>query len=157
MTLLQKILIGCLARCLLLTLLVASCAPQPDSVAEPTSISNPTTSPLHTPEIRFALVGESERTNVWQLFDQSGATYANQALHSGTFPSLYQLAPQDASLQSLAAEGFPSRDDRVVPNNNGTPSWGYTRHSQWVIGPMRVLLRRGRDPGERLSSLAVPQ
>ena len=93
---------------LFLTLLIASCAPQPDSVAEPTSISNPTTSPLHTPEIRFALVGESERTNVWQLFDQSGATYANQALHSGTFPSLYQLAPQDASLQPLAAEGFLS-------------------------------------------------
>jgi ABC-type transport system substrate-binding protein len=108
----KKISIGYrFTQCFFLILLLASCsAPQPVSMAEPTSISAPTAFPVpaHVPEIRFALIGESQNVNVWQLFDQSGATYANQAIHSGTLPSLYQLAPQDSSFQPLTAEGLPA-------------------------------------------------
>jgi peptide/nickel transport system substrate-binding protein len=110
-----KILMGCLASCLFLTLLIASCsAPRTDAspAAEPTGISHPIASPppAHAPEIRFALIGDSDvsRVNVWQLFDRSGAIYANHAIYSGTLPSLYQLAPQDSLFQPFAAEGLPS-------------------------------------------------
>jgi ABC-type transport system substrate-binding protein len=54
------------------------------------------------------LIGKPQQVNVWELYDQSGATYNNHAIHSGTLPSLYQLAPQDSSFQPLAAEGLPT-------------------------------------------------
>jgi len=97
---------------LFLTLLLASCAPQPDSV--PLSIPSPTESPspAHAPEIRFALIGKPQtlRVNAWQLFDReaSGVTYTNLALQSGYWPRLYHLAPLDSSYQPFAAEGQPS-------------------------------------------------
>ena len=97
---------------LFLTLLLASCAPQPDvsPVAKPTSISSPTEfpSPVHAPEIRFALIGKPHSVNVWQLFDESGATYTDYALRIAYWPRLYHLAPQDSSFQPFAAEGPPS-------------------------------------------------
>ena len=96
---------------LFLTLLAVSCTPsKADPAAEPTSISFAAASPLpaHTPEIRFALIGEAAQVNVWQLFDQTGGTYVNQAIYSATLPSLYQLVPQDSSFQPQAAEGLPS-------------------------------------------------
>lgn len=99
---------------LFLSLLIASCVPQPASLAEPTSIPYPTDSqpqaPAHAPEIRFALIGKplTSQVNAWELFDQSGSTYTNHAIQSGTLPSLYQLAPQDSSFQPLAAEGLPT-------------------------------------------------
>jgi ABC-type transport system substrate-binding protein len=107
-----KILRGCLALWLFLTLLLASCAPQPDSV--PTSISAPTEEvpslPAHAPEIRFALIGKPRSVNVWQLFDReaSGASYVDYALRTEYWPRLYHLAPQDSSFQPYAAEGLPS-------------------------------------------------
>jgi ABC-type transport system substrate-binding protein len=93
---------------LFLILLLAACQPQTDSA--PTNIPSPTESrpPAHAPEIRFALIGETQQISVWQLFDQSGSTYATRALHSGTLPSLYHLDPLDSSVQPLAAEGNPS-------------------------------------------------
>ena len=94
---------------LFLTLLLASCAPQPVSV--PTSISSPTTEPplpAHAPEIRFALIGGPEDVNVWALFDKAGASYANYSLRSEYWPRLYHIAPQDSSFQPLAAQGMPS-------------------------------------------------
>jgi len=96
---------------LFLTLLIASCVPlKIDQVAVPTSISLPIDplAPAHAPEIRFALIGAPGQVNIWQLFDRSGSTYANHAVRSETFPSLYQLEPQDSSFQPLAAEGMPS-------------------------------------------------
>jgi ABC-type transport system substrate-binding protein len=93
-----------------LTLLLASCAPQPKSVSP--SIPSPTASPLsaHAAEIRFALIGKppASRVNVWQLFDSSGATYINYALQIEYWPRLYHFAPQDSSFQPFAADGFPS-------------------------------------------------
>ena len=107
-----KLSIGCLALWLFLTLLLASCAPQPVPVAKPTSIPSPTEvpPPAHAPEIRFALIGKPHDVNVWQLFDReaSGATYVDYALRSEYFPRLYHLAPQDSSFQPLVAEGLPS-------------------------------------------------
>ena len=97
-----------------LTLLLASCASPPDAshVVGPTSISSPmeASSPAHAPEIRFALIGKqpASHVNVWKLFYESGASYANYALHSEYWPRLYHLAPQDSSFQSYAAEGMPS-------------------------------------------------
>lgn len=106
---LQKILIGCLAPCLFLTLSVSSCAPQTDSVAEPTAISSPTHF-VPAPEIRFGLIGAAPaaQPNIWQLFDQVGANYASRALAEGSLLRLYHLDPQDFSFQPLAAAGFPS-------------------------------------------------
>ncbi len=103
-----KILMGRLVSCFFLTLLLASCAPQPDSV--PVSISSPTDapSPAHDPEIRFALIGEPNAVNVWELFDESGATYSGYALRTEYWPRLYHLAPPNRTFEPLAASGMPS-------------------------------------------------
>ncbi|MDD2921408.1 MAG: ABC transporter substrate-binding protein, partial [Anaerolineales bacterium] len=95
---------------LYLILLSASCAPQSDSVL--TEIPAPSATSIFSapaPDvIRFALVGAPRATNVWELFDKSGATYADYALRSEYFPRLYHLAPPDFSFQPLAAQGLPS-------------------------------------------------
>ncbi len=92
---------------LLAGLLFASCAPQPAPI--PTSTPYPTQAPAaHAPEIRFALVGEPRDINVWQLFDESGASYADYALRSEYWPRLYHLVPPAFDFQPLAAEGMPS-------------------------------------------------
>ncbi len=93
---------------LLILLFLASCSPQPARVAEPTGIPTPTVVPAHAPEIRFALIGEPKRTNVWQLFDETGATYTDYALRSEYWPRLYHLAPPDFTFEPLAANGMPS-------------------------------------------------
>jgi peptide/nickel transport system substrate-binding protein len=88
--------------------LLASCLPQPAPV--PTSIPSPivTTAALHAAEIRFALMGQLRDINVWQLFDASGASYADYALRSEYWPRLYQLAPPEFNFQPLAADEMPS-------------------------------------------------
>jgi peptide/nickel transport system substrate-binding protein len=96
-------------------LLFASCAPQPAPV--PTSTPSPTEiPPAHAPEIRFALIGEPQDINVWQLFDASGASYADYALRSEYWPRLYHLAPSAFDFQPLSAEGMPSA---VSPEGDG--------------------------------------
>lgn len=91
---------------LLLGFVLASCAPQPVSV--PTSTPSPTAAPVHAPEIRFALIGTPMDVNAWQLFDASGASYANYALRSEYWPRLYHFAPPEFNFQPQAAEGMPS-------------------------------------------------
>jgi peptide/nickel transport system substrate-binding protein len=92
---------------LLAGLFFASCAPQPVPVS--TSTPSPTViPPAHAPQIRFALIGEPRGINVWQLFDESGASYADYALRSEYWPRLYHLAPPQFDFQPLAAEGMPS-------------------------------------------------
>ena len=92
---------------ILLTLLPASCRLQPASI--PTNASAPTvTVPAHAPEIRFALIGEPRDVNVWELFDESGASYADYALRFEYWPRLYHLAPPELTFQPLAADGMPS-------------------------------------------------
>lgn len=107
-----KIAGECLVHCLFLTLLLASCALQPDASRAPNGIPTPTesSSTAHDPEIRFALIAKPQDVNVWQLFDReaSGATYADYALRAEYWPRLYHLAPQDSSFQPYAADGLPS-------------------------------------------------
>lgn len=92
---------------LLAGLLLGSCAPQPVPVS--TGTPNPTADvPVHAAEIRFALVGEPQDINVWQLFDESGASYADYALRFEYWPRLYLLAPPEFNFQPLAADGMPS-------------------------------------------------
>ena len=96
---------------LFLTFWIASCAPQPVRVAEPTSTPSPTALPdLHAPEIRFALISNSPagQVNVWELFDKTGASYTEYALRGEYWPRLYHLAPPDLSFEPLAANGMPS-------------------------------------------------
>ncbi len=103
-----------------LILLFASCAPQPDS--DTVGVSTPTVSPpqapAHADEIRFGLIGEPplSQVNVWELFDETGSTYANRALFSGYYPRLYHLAPVNSSFQPLAADGLPSE---VIQDGEG--------------------------------------
>ncbi len=88
-------------------LLFASCTPQPAPVS--TSTPFPTEAPRpHAAEIRFALIGEPQDINVWQLFDASGASYADYALRSEYWPRLYHLAPPQFDFQPMAADGMPS-------------------------------------------------
>ena len=87
--------------------LLASCVPQPVPVS--TSTPSPTPeAPKHAPEIRFALIGQPQDINVWQLFDESGASYADYALRSEYWPRLYHFAPTEFDFQPLAADGMPS-------------------------------------------------
>ncbi len=103
---------------LFLLFLLSACAPQFDSLAEPTDLPAPTSfpAPAHAEEIRFALIGKMPQVNVWELYDGSGSTYANRALFGSLHPRLYQLSPLDSSLQPLAADGFPSE---VVQDGEG--------------------------------------
>jgi len=86
--------------------LLASCGPQP----APVSTSHPPTPAQipHAPEIRFALVGQLTDVNVWALFDEEGASYANYALRSDYWPRLYYLAPPELVFTPRAASGLPS-------------------------------------------------
>ncbi len=58
--------------------------------------------------LRFALVGQPEQVNAWALFDEFGAGYANAALRSGEYPSLYQLSVPAREFKPWIAEGMPS-------------------------------------------------
>lgn len=91
----------------ILMLLSASCGPGPAPVSTGTPL--PTAMiPAHAPEIRFALVGEPRDVNVWELFDESGASYADYALRAEYWPRLYHLVPPELTFQPLAAEGMPA-------------------------------------------------
>jgi len=107
---------------LFLALMLESCAappspaqdtPQPFDptqsrpVSTSTSISAPTAIP-HAAEIRFALVGEPTDVNVWSLFDEQGASYANYALRNDYWPRLYYLAPPDLTFIPRAASEQPT-------------------------------------------------
>jgi len=87
--------------------LLASCTPEPAPV--PTGTPAPTIAAVtHSPEIRFALIGEPRDVNVWELFDESGASYADHALRFEYWPRLYHLAPPDLVFEAMAATGMPS-------------------------------------------------
>lgn len=103
---------------LFLLFLLSACAPQFDSLAEPTDLPAPTSfpAPAHAEEIRFALIGKMPQVNVWELYDDSGSTYVNRSVFGSLHPRLYQLSPLDSSLQPLAADGFPSE---VVQDGDG--------------------------------------
>ncbi len=95
---------------ILWTLFLASCsepAPAPVARSESAPAENLTTIPV-AEEIRFALVGQPKEVNVWSLFDESGASYANYALRADLYPSLYRLSIPERAFEPYIAEGLPS-------------------------------------------------
>jgi len=101
-----------------LAILLASCGPEPAPVKPTASISAPSTTTSsalsvveapHADEIRFAIIGEpSADVNVWALFDEKGASYANYAVHNEYWPRLFTLSAPKREFTALAAKEFPS-------------------------------------------------
>lgn len=92
----------------LLPALLAACSGRTPPPAPPGTVTAGPTSIAHAPEIRFALVGQVTKTNVWELFDRSGYSYDNYAVRSGYWPRLYDLSLPDYKFQEVAASGPPS-------------------------------------------------
>ena len=102
----------------LVAFLLAACAtitPEPlPTVAPantPTNTPVPPTSPpapQREPLLRIAILGETTTTNVWALFDETGANYWNAATQAGYWPRLYRLAPPSLDFQPATAQGEPS-------------------------------------------------
>jgi peptide/nickel transport system substrate-binding protein len=118
---------------LLIGLLFASCVPQPVPVS--TNTPSPTAiPPVHAPQIRFALIGGPQDINVWQLFDESGASYADYALRSEYWPRLYHLAPPQFDFQPLAAESMPSA--AIAEGNGYSASISLRGDLTWTDGSL---------------------
>jgi peptide/nickel transport system substrate-binding protein len=104
-----KIFKGSLRLCVLALnfFWLAACAgPGPVSVTA-TASPAPTNIP-HADAIHFALVGRPVDVNVWSLFDETGASYANYALHSDEYPRLYRLSIPEREFEPYVAESLPS-------------------------------------------------
>ncbi len=93
-------------------ILLASCSgPAPVTVTE--SVATPTPLPatpalVHADALRFALVGLPTTVNVWSLYDDTGTSYENYALHSDEYPRLYRLSIPARKFEPYIAEGMPS-------------------------------------------------
>lgn len=89
-------------------LLLAACS-APQSVNGPTAASTlEATSLPHSPEIRFALIGDVTNANVWALFDSKGYSYNNYAVRSEYWPRLYRLSIPGRQFEAVAANAMPS-------------------------------------------------
>ena len=88
--------------------------PLPTPVAVPVSNTRtpvpptPGSFPRRTPVLRIATFGETITTNVWALFDESGADYWSVATQVSYWPSLYRPAPPLFELQPATAKGRPA-------------------------------------------------
>lgn len=60
------------------------------------------------PLLRIAILGETNTTNVWKLFDEPGADYWNYVTQANYWPRLYYLAPPSLDLMPAAAKGEPT-------------------------------------------------
>lgn len=94
-------------------LLLASCsgpAPVPVSPTAPApQAETPTAAaPTHADAVRFGLVGQPTDVNAWARFDETGASYANYALHSDEYPRLYRLSTPAREFEPFIADGLPS-------------------------------------------------
>jgi len=101
--------------------LLASCAaPAPTGTdASPTpavptpagpTLAIPAAPPAGTPyaraeEVRFALLEKPSQANVWALLDEAGSSWAERALRSGEYPSLYRLSIPAREVEPYLAEG----------------------------------------------------
>ena len=63
------------------------------------------------------MLGEVTTTNVWALFDEEGASYANYATQSAYWPRLYALSPLTREVEPAAAleaaRRTPYRDHKL--------------------------------------------
>jgi len=94
---------------LLAALSLAACTatPEPLPTSVPTNTTLPATPiplPQREPLLRIAVLGEATTTNVWALFDESGANYWNDATQAGYWPRLYHLAPPSLDFKPAAAK-----------------------------------------------------
>ena len=97
-----------LLAALLLTACTATPEPLPTLLPTNTTIpATPTLLPQREPLLRIAVLGEATTTNVWALFDESGANYWNYVTQADYWPRLYHLAPPSLDLQSATAKGNP--------------------------------------------------
>ncbi len=98
---------------LLAAFLLTACTAAPEPLLTPvatnkTNPATPTFLPQRGPLLRIAVLGEATTTNVWALFDESGANYWNYATQADYWPRLYHLAPPSLNLQSATAKGDPT-------------------------------------------------
>jgi peptide/nickel transport system substrate-binding protein len=92
-------------------LLLASCGPRPAIVNPTDSISATSATPApisHADEVRFAVLGKFTDVNVWALFDEKGASYANYAIRNEVWPRLFTLSVPEREFTALAAKDMPS-------------------------------------------------
>lgn len=97
--------------------LVACVAIKPEPLSTPTFVPVASTDtpvlptaasvPRRAPVLRVATLGDTVTTNVWALFDESGADYWSVATQISYWPSLYRLAPPSFELQPATAKGSP--------------------------------------------------
>lgn len=95
--------------------LVACLADTSEPLSTPVSVSVPSTRtpvpptpgsfPQRASVLRIATLGKTTTTNVWALFDASGADYWSVATQFSYWPSLYHLVPPSFDLQPATAKG----------------------------------------------------
>ena len=100
----------------LLSACTTTVTPEPLTTSVPANTpvpptTTPTPAPQRAPLLRVAILGEATTTNVWALFDETGAGYWNAATQTGYWPSLYHLAPPDLDFEAATAKGEPSPVD----------------------------------------------
>lgn len=93
------------------TLVACAAPPEPHPTPVPTNTPfHPTATPLpqRAPLLRVAILGEATTTNVWALFDESGAGYWNYTTQATYWPRLYHLVPPSLDFQPATAKGESS-------------------------------------------------
>jgi len=117
---------------------VATTTPEPlPAPATPAPTNTPvpvaaTRLPQRMPMLRVAILGEITTTNVWALFDESGADYWNNATQASYWPSLYYLAPPSLDLQPATALGQPPA--LVCDSVNCTATVTLQSNLRWTDG-----------------------
>jgi len=100
----------------LAAIILTACAPQPETPPAPIPTNTPfiipssvpTPLPQRTPVLRIAILGQATTTNVWKIFDESGADYWNDVTQASYWPRLYQLAPLSLSFEPATAKEEPA-------------------------------------------------
>jgi ABC-type transport system substrate-binding protein len=91
------------------TLILFSCSPVASGQIAASPSPQIASSAMQAHEIRFGLVGNPTEVNVWSLFDEAGASYANYALRWEYWPRLYTLSIPEFEFIPQAALGQPSK------------------------------------------------
>lgn len=100
----------------LVAFIVSACVPEPETLPAPNPtntpvlVPNPTPAPLpqRAPVLQVAILGEATTTNVWKIFDESGADYWNYVTQASYWPRLYHLAPLSLDFVPATANGEPT-------------------------------------------------
>lgn len=100
---------------MVLSLVLAACGPTTETpvVEEPAADEPVAEEPVastgeRAPVIRLASLSDMTSTNVWNLYDDAGASYWNYAVQGGHWPALYGLSDVRWDYIPSLADGFPS-------------------------------------------------